>query len=651
MPRARMVIALFFFLIALALPAAAQSRRGEMRGAWMGDGYNRDWPAIMKSLQENGFNALFPNFCVGDMAYYPSKVLPVAKGAAPGRDELAEAIKAAKQHGIELHVWRISWALRGVPQDIIAQLEVAGRLQRNAKGELARQDPKVGVDWLCPSNPENRKLEKDAMLELVRNYDIAGIQFDYMRFPSGDYCFCDHCKAQFQKEANVTVSHWPEDVQEGGPYVEQWRAWRRGLITSLAEEISEECHRIKPRIFVSLAAWPDLKAAYDVVGQDWTSWVKAGVLDFVCPMDYTASRDDLVNNQLTGQLAQVQGIIPFYPGLGAFLMQSASQLITQVRATRELGADGFLAFAYFSGDLDKWLPDLRATVTATDPNPMPHWSPPARFSFKGPAAAPLSPREGASQEAWQVLAGKQLETELTLGIALPSGHEQAGEGAAQAADVLRQATNPRSPVTSYEPAPEPPLTAGEQPRISGRAVVETPDGLALGALGAFDGEMGVPRTFRVVVPEGPFRIAVYGAVVTGDRRLEFVARSILLTGTAEQPRAQKPELEEELARRCDEIRASIKPEQLAGLNGSLQVHATGPGGGDWWVRFRDGKIERGAGKAESPDVTVTASAADFVAMSRQQAKPRVLWEAGRLTIAGDPSVFQRLGPLLGYTVP
>ena len=524
--------------LCLALPASAQSRRGEMRGAWMGDGYNRDWPAIMKSLKENGFNALFPNLCVGAMSYYPSKVMIPAPGGTPGRDELAEAVKAAKQNGIELHLWRINWALWGVPKDTLDKLEAEGRLQRNAQGKLGRDDPDVTTDWLCPSNPENRKLEKEAMLEAVRNYDLAGIQFDYMRFPNGNYCYCDHCKAQFQKDAKVTVSRWPEEVQEGGPYLEQWRAWRRGLITSLATEISEECHRIKPNIFVSLASWPSLDDAYNQVAQDWTSWVKKGILDFVCPMDYTDNKDDLVNNQLTGQLDRVRGTIPIYPGLGAFLMKSSSQLADQIEATRDLGADGFLAFAYFSGDFDKWLPDLHATVTSSDPNPMPHWAPLTRFAFKGPA---ITGDQKDSSTLRIVTAGARFEVSVAIGIALvrPSSDEQAG--AEQAAAVLRQAANQRLPGSSYDPAVSEPLPPEQGPWISGRVVAERPDGDTLSVLGAFEGEMGLPSTFRAFAPEGPFRIAVYGTAPLAGGKRDFVSRSVLLTGVRPAPEEPNPQ--------------------------------------------------------------------------------------------------------------
>ena len=68
----RALVPILTLLLASASTAAAQSRRGELRGAWMSEGYDRDWPAIMQSLHDNGFNAFFPCFSIGNMALYPS---------------------------------------------------------------------------------------------------------------------------------------------------------------------------------------------------------------------------------------------------------------------------------------------------------------------------------------------------------------------------------------------------------------------------------------------------------------------------------------------------------------------------------------------------------------------------------------------------
>ena len=195
------------------------------------------------------------------------------------------------------------------------------------------------------------------MLEVVRKYDIAGIQFDYMRFPSPDYCFCEHCKAQFQKDTGTKVEHWPEEVVRGGKYGPQYEQLAAGA-ADLAGRGDQRggAPAQADRRAISLAAWPDTDVALHQVLQDWPTWVTQGALDFICYMTYTTRRGapDRAGWRRTSNF--VHGRIPVYAGLGAFLMKDPGPLIEQVQGEREAGADGFLAFAYYSGDLDTWLP-------------------------------------------------------------------------------------------------------------------------------------------------------------------------------------------------------------------------------------------------------------------------------------------------------
>jgi len=628
-------MATLFLAVCLGSGAAAQSRSGELRGAWIQEGYGRDWPAIMRSLAGNGFNALFACFSIGNVAYYPSEALGVAPGVESGRDELAEAARAAKEHGIELHVWRIHWALWRTPPEMLEELDRAGQLQRNSLGERGRDDPKVKGDWLCPSHPENRELEREAMLELVRRYDIAGIHFDYMRFPGGGYCLCDHCREQFEKDASVSVARWPDDVLEGGSHAQRWRQWRQELQTSLVEEISDEARVIKPGTLVSLAAWPNLETARGAMAQDWPGWVRAGVLDFVCPMDYTVDRDELAR-LVEAQITAVRGEVPLYAGLAAFRMKSAWALGKQVETVREAGADGFVAFAYDSGDLEKWLPQLRSRVTAGDPDPMPHRGPPARFAFAGPAIATMSGRR-------QAITGEKLEVELAVGHApARSPEEESGEGAAQAASMLRRVTDARTPITSYERNPDLITGFGEEERISGRIVVETPSGVALLTLGAFDTDAALERTVRFVCPEGPFRVAVHGATRTGaGEPQQFVVRSPLFRGVPEEE-LQAGAVREALNRLCAEACERSEVRRLDHVVATLQIRATGAGGGEWWLRLREGGCESGEGSLDDPDVTFVASAEDLLAIARGELNPRALWEMGRLQASGDFGLLREL---------
>jgi uncharacterized lipoprotein YddW (UPF0748 family) len=620
----------------LTTTAFAQSRRGELRGAWMSEGYGRDWPAIMESLHDNGFNAIFPNFSIGSMALYPSRVLTQLPGGDPGRDELAEAAKAARANGIELHVWRIDWALYRAPQDILGKLEAEGRLQRNSKGELGRDDPEVKVDWLCPSDPQNRALEKASMLELVSNYDIAGIQFDYMRFPGADYCFCDGCKERFQKQAGVTVATWPDDVQGDGPFAEKWREWRRGLMTSLVADIGNSAVALKPDIRVSLAAWDDLEDGRQEFGQDWTAWAREGLLDFVCPMDYTPDADHLTEH-LVEQIAAIHSAIPLYAGLSLHGLTSSGDLIGEIEAARAAGADGFVTFSYSNRRLVPWLPDLAATVTAGDPGPMPHNGPPASFAFSGEATA--SPADGT-----HVLAGARLEAGISVGWEppAPSDDEEAA-AAAQAGALLQRALDVRDPVRDYDQRANLAAPAGGEDRLSGRLLVEGPNGEQRLFLGMFDSAYRFQREIG---------LAIYGTLKTAAGARDFVVRSPLLTGmerTALAPAAPAPSdaltrLQAFADTACTWPEISLLS-SLAPI--TVQLRANGSAAGEWWLAYREDGCQSGSGVAEKPEVTLTASTEDWLALAGHQITARELYERGRLQIETDDATFQRLTELYG----
>ena len=140
MVRLRTLLPVAAFVIALAFPSLAQSRRGEMRGVGLA-GEGRDWPALMRTLRENGFNGVFAGFAIG---------------ASEAREGVGPALRAARENDVEFLIWLRALSMYGAPADVTAQLEAADRLQRGVQGRLGRDDPAAGGDWLCPSHPDNR---------------------------------------------------------------------------------------------------------------------------------------------------------------------------------------------------------------------------------------------------------------------------------------------------------------------------------------------------------------------------------------------------------------------------------------------------------------------------------------------------------------
>ena len=293
------------------------------------------WDEAMTRLAAAGLNAIIPNMSWGDAAAYESAVLP--RSPAVKGDQLAACLAAAKRHGIAVHVWRVNWNLFGLTgKPAKAELAKEGRLQADASGKP--------LDWLCPSHPKNQKLELDAMLEIARKYDVAGLHFDYIRYPDDEACFCPGCRQRFEAREGRAMKNWPGDVTKG-PMKQKYLEFRRDNITRLVAAVSEQARRIRPGIKISAAVFPHWLSARDDVGQDWKLWVEKGYLDFVCPMQYTDNALQFAS-ETRQSAAWVGGRIPLMPGIGATLGNTPAGTLEQVLLARKQGASGFVLFNY-----------------------------------------------------------------------------------------------------------------------------------------------------------------------------------------------------------------------------------------------------------------------------------------------------------------
>ncbi len=343
---------------------AQQPLAGEFRAFWCHSAFGLhglDWDEAIRRLAENGFTAIFPNMLWGGAAFYESKVLPVAPSVAERGDQIRQCVAACRRYGLEIHVWKVNWNLgASTPKEFVEKAQREHRLQSSSAG---KEEP-----WLCPSHPVNQQLEIDAMLELVRNYDLDGIHFDYIRYPDSDHCFCAGCKERFQVATGAKVARWPADVLADGTLRRQWLDWRRGNITAVVKAVSAQARALKPKIKISAAVFRMWNTDRDGVGQDWKVWCDRGYLDFVCPMDYTTS-DRRFENMVIQQI-EWAGRVPCYPGLGASSSSShlgPEQVIEQINITRRHGTHGFVIFNYGVRESEELVPKLGLGITARQP--------------------------------------------------------------------------------------------------------------------------------------------------------------------------------------------------------------------------------------------------------------------------------------------
>ncbi len=470
------------FLCVCTPAAAVDSPVCEARAAWIGSPRGVNWDSTMAALEAAGFNMIFPCMQTAGQALYPSTVLPM-RGE---RDELALCLEAAHKHGIEVHVWRINWFTAGATRAHRDSLRAAGRLQVSSEGKSVDQVMKErgygGMeDWICPSQAANRKLEHDAMLELVERYPVDGVHFDYMRYADETLCYCDSCKANFAAETGMQdqMAGWPADFAVGGKYHELYQNWRRKLIHSLAREIALDVHRRDPYVCVSLAArtgvlsWTRVSDA-----QEWWKWLDEGILDFVCPMNYMTEPDKFTE-AFTPELNLTRGVAPFYNGLGMYEFKGFGDLETMVRLGRERGQDGFVAF-----ELESLLKVLDQAGKSLTPGKaiFPHRAPETRFHLAEPSRR--------TAEGFPVYSpGQNIDFETVVMLRAK----------------LREGVS----------------------RVSGDLLLEKVTGEALSSLGSLDLDHAVVHKAALIAPApGRYRLALAGEMtLSSGEKKPFVTRS------------------------------------------------------------------------------------------------------------------------------
>lgn len=345
-----------------ALAVSLEPREGEIRGVWLHTSAPTDWESVMQTLKAANFNCLFFRAGRGGNVVYKSRFLPRDEWAEQADlDELQKATEAAKRYGIELHAWRVNFHFGTAPDWLKEQMAKEDRLVRDPQGKQAL--------WLNPGDPRNQQHELAAMLELL-NYPVMGVHFDYIRYPEVPHYNFDYgqvSQREFEKATGIKLTDFPRQVLFG-PLKIRYDDWQRENITGLVRRVYYAVKDVNPQVAVSAAVWQRHRYYFALIKQDWMRWVREGILDFVCPMDYNANNETFTE-RVREQVMEVNGQIPIAPGIGAYLLDDEWQFVEQVKIIRDLGADGFVMFSYNIAPLKEFLSALALGATARPTNP------------------------------------------------------------------------------------------------------------------------------------------------------------------------------------------------------------------------------------------------------------------------------------------
>lgn len=221
----------------------------------------------LRRVKRAGFNTYIPCVWHGQGATWRSKVAPVwdRNPDVAARDALATFITAAHKEGIKVFPC-FTLALR----------------QREFLREFTSESRPEGVFNI--QNEAFRRFATDLVLEVVKNYDIDGINLDYVR--AGQVCYDTTCRQQYSDTQGRNLMLDLAVHKVNNVAFDSIVAWQRRAVRDLIAGISTEARKIRPGLVISVDAAPWAESVL-IEGQDSLAWADEGLVDTVMSMNYS----------------------------------------------------------------------------------------------------------------------------------------------------------------------------------------------------------------------------------------------------------------------------------------------------------------------------------------------------------------------------
>lgn len=350
------ILTIYFMLI--------EPKAATIRAMWhyplRSSGYNEintfEINKYLDKVKSIGINRIYLNTNFNGSSIYKSEYLTqrlTANYTYEGYKDYLEAfISEAHSKEIEVYAW--------------TNTLIAGDGMNNpyysSKGWLLKgfngEDNYGGMYYLDISNDEVQEFLGNIFNELASNYNLDGIEYDFIRFPVGrlnnytggstadllDWGWTESFQNKFKEKYNLT-GDLKELVITNATIRNNWLQFKRDLLTKTVEMISTTIKNANSNIIISAAVMASLTGAKNTYLQDWEKWITLGFVEELNPMIYTANNSGLqqdliaMKNNVKDYADIVVGIFPEGSGGGL------SMVSEQIAIIESLGVNGVAKFS------------------------------------------------------------------------------------------------------------------------------------------------------------------------------------------------------------------------------------------------------------------------------------------------------------------
>jgi uncharacterized lipoprotein YddW (UPF0748 family) len=205
--------------------------------------------------------------------------------------------------------------------------------------------------FLDPANPDVQKYLLSLLSEMAANYDIDGINIDYIRYPASlprnfpgyiesTWGYSNFARKEFESIYGVD----PANLTQESDLWQSWVTYRQNAVTSFVSKLKPVIQN--KNILISTVIFPDPEESAMGKLQNWKFWGNNSYVDAFTPL-VMGSDESLVRDYVQEVKYSTENKITVYPGLfQPFTSGTPFDLLMQIKAARDVNASGIVIFDY-----------------------------------------------------------------------------------------------------------------------------------------------------------------------------------------------------------------------------------------------------------------------------------------------------------------
>ena len=320
---------------------------------------------FLNQVKAMGFNTIYINTNFNGGTIYPSKYLKQLKAnnfVYDGYNDYLECF-ISEAHNRNLRV--VAWSNTFICGD--------GYLPSHSPSKYVSldyhgKDNSGNIYFYDITNPEVQELLVNVYKELATNYDLDGIEYDFVRYPASnlytfsgniidsslidDFGYTESAISLFKERYNLD-GNIKELILSSDDIRNKWQTFKVSNVTNMVKMISTAIKEANPSIMISAAVMSSLSSAIQTYAQDFGTWIKEGYVDNLDPMiysgsnSYVLSRVELFIETVNDDASIVIGISPDNSGGNVITISEQIEIISKYL---QLGFNEFSCKNIFSSE-------------------------------------------------------------------------------------------------------------------------------------------------------------------------------------------------------------------------------------------------------------------------------------------------------------